>query len=281
MEKGPDMPDHTAPSPLRSILLALGVVLALALPAWAQDDQSLQTLRRENDDLRQRIAQLEAQLAEAKRSAAECEQQNAALTERVKALEAAATPAPDAPAPPDESPAAKPRTAELPPDDPFVAPEALVRELQARYAAAFGAIPMDTQAQRDRASRDVRRWVRDVQRELRGDVEWLVRIERPNVDERGRDRWDIVVIDPSSGLPYDTQPVPIADPRFVRAINEDKTQKYWRVVGSVRAEPVFNESRWEAGLFDRPRFIGVMVDFGMSPSFRVIEPAQDPTQPAP
>lgn len=271
---------------LAPLAFLFALSLALFAPrATAQDEQSLNDLRRENDDLRQRIAQSDAQLAEARREIARLEAELAELKKRldaappVPAANPGATPnTPGADAPPP----AKDPLATLPDNDPFSSPEALLKELKTQYQTTFGGYAMDTPEQRRNAAPEIRRWVGKIGRESRGEIDWLIRLESgPQEDSRGRPFVEIVVLDPITGLKYDEQSILTADKRLIREINGRPEETYWQISGEVRAEPIFNENRIDPGMFDRPRFIGVMAEFGILLTVRKAEPAIPPAPPIP
>lgn len=263
---------------------ALGLLAAPAL--MAQDagpaPDSPAELRRENDLLRQRIAELEAQLA-AQRSAfeaqaealsaelASCEAESAELRARLGAVggdEGGKTR--DESAGGASDPSAEPELAE-PATDPFAHPRALHAALESSYAEAFAGRDLLAEP-RARAVGDVRRWARDAEREFRKRVEWLIEVEDVTPSSPVEAPIRFRVLDPGSGLPFSEEPSRLELPeRLAATVIGNSGVRVWLVRGWLEAEPEVNAERSVAGLPDFPPFLGPFAEFSWGFSRRGLE----------
>jgi len=257
--------------PLRPILLACAL---LASPALAQDaGQSASDLRRENDQLRERIAALEAQVEALERRVEAMREQNQRLRDALSGDRDETGDSADE----GEDDAAQGEQRAEPPADPLASPSSLFNALKSSYEnSRFAANPYDDARDRARYLRDVRAWVRQVEREFRGDAEWTIRVQSI---EEGRGRESLVtaqVVEPSSGLPYGEAVVLPMARRYASAITNEPDVELWRISGIAAAEPAFNADRVEPGTFNTPRLIGPFAEFGFRFAVRSIEPAGSP-----
>ena len=268
-----------------SLIAALLMLLALAPApaALARADETVADLRRENDQLRERIAQLEATLATLL-------EQNQALIDEPRALrsevaelnrrvqdtsdaveEQRATSGTPMPKPIEfEAPELAPPT-----DDPLASPgqllEALIRDHDGRYPE----LALETADQRTRYVRDLQRWFKTLERDFTTRVEWLVDVvdSSPVVDDEGKPTGArtlvFYVIDPESNLPFDANPSTISvDSRSaLRLLDNDEGVTRWRLAGIAAPTPILNTERTERGLIDTPPFIAPYVEFAYA--FRV------------
>ncbi len=151
------MPDRT-----RLIVLLLAFLAFLPAAALAQTSDA--QLRKENERLREENHHLQFQLDDLRQRVEALEAQIAALTQAIEALqhgEGLAAPADAA-----DTPAL--------PDDPLAAPDALFAYLARAYEEAFGNVPRETDEELARYQRLVELWVGRMNRDVRGEVEWVV-----------------------------------------------------------------------------------------------------------
>ncbi len=271
---------RSAPSSTSLLALtALSILLTFCAPARAQSDQSVLELRQENARLRDRIAQLEAQLAQSNRQVESLKAQNTALQRRLTPGGGGGSGPPTTPTP---APSNEPDLSNLP-DDPFAAPDAMLRELRSKYVENFGDAPLSTPEEREKRIQDARPWTRRMSTELRRAVEWLVTVV-PDSEGRwsqpgfGRDTVFLLqVLDSASGggAPIG-RPFPISvsgrDAGRLQA-NPDGTR--WIVSGVFSATPNVNPERETPGLFETPALVGPFVEFQHSLAVRGLRPADE------
>lgn len=245
--------------------------------ARAQDDPSTAVLQRENDLLRERIAQLESQLAHSRKRITDLEKQVAELQAKLAA--SPATPTTDGgsgAAPPAEQP--MPVYAEIP-ADPMAGPDSLFLALKADYETRFKDMSFDSDAERKRCIAEVGAWARQAPRALRGSFEWIIEVAQV-VAEREEATIEFRVIDPSSGNPcsdrYYTMKIP---GRMAHPISLMRDRKLWVVKGMLAAKPGVNASRPDVGAFDTPRFIGPFAEFGFEVTPRSVQPYEAGQKP--
>jgi len=247
-------------------------------PARAQDDQSTAILQRENDLLRERVAQLESQLAHSRKRITDLEKQVAELQARVAAPPAApSTDGGSGAAPPDEQP--MPVYAEIP-ADPMAGPDSLFLALKADYETRFKNMSFDSDADRKRYIAEVGAWARQAPRALRGSFDWLIEVVQPIVEEREEATIEFRVIDPSSGNPCSDRFYTMKIPgRMARPISVMRDRRLWVVKGTLAAKPGVNASRQDVGAFDTPRFIGPFAEFGFEVTPRSVQPYEAEQKP--
>ena len=268
------MTTRPAAAPIRLVAVALAALALLAPAARAQDDESLNELRRDNDRLRQRIDALEARLAEQERENLLLRDEVERLLELVRELEdRAASPPPSttapggAPADPDEPPATP--SVDL---GPLSSPPALLEALREHYTETLPEPPAE---QRDTPAyiRDVRRWARAAEREFRGGVEWVIAVLDPNPATPDEAPIRFRVVDPATGAPLHDEHARLVFPRrAARTIHQNSGERYWIVRGAVEARPRVNVERTSPGLFDFPAYIGLYAEFEYSLDVRSIRP---------
>lgn len=210
-----------------------------ASPAERARDMAIEDLRRENDRLRRRIAELEAQIL--------------TLTGGPNSVNAG-----------DPASATAPIPAEA-----TASPASLRRALMLAYDTEFE--PDDRPKLGEPAGdyrREVQRWARTIGQELRGRVEWLARMELVPLDpdarpsEARRRRVVLSVLDPASLNIIDQPEIVDVPTRFVDRIENAAEDQLWVLSGHVEATPVYDATRTEAGPFDYPAFIGPYAAFG-------------------
>lgn len=254
----------------RITLLALATILASLGAPTAAIAQSMNDLRRDNERLRQRIEELEAQLAQARAIIERLERTTAQLRNELRGSDGSEASG-------EEGGAAIRETAPVP-GDPFAAPEAMYQHLLDRHqeevVEAEDAKAPDIRSPEQAA----RRWARIVSQRVRQPVEWTIRVLELSETE-GRDyRARVEVLDPASGLP-------IGDPfeitlrmREASRIQEQPLQERWILSGVFGASPRVVSDEEQSRLFGKPRMIGERIEFGwefLVRSVRAVRSAQE------
>ncbi|TVQ81032.1 MAG: hypothetical protein EA380_02650 [Phycisphaeraceae bacterium] len=251
----------------RFVLLTL---LVLGGTASAQPDESMADLRRENEALRQRIAQLEAQLATAREEAEGLREANRVLLRQLERTPPAPSPPPEPVATPDE--AEPPVPTEAPeerrrayPDpasaDPFAFPDALLSAIQRSHDDAMGSETLDKE-QPGAYFGALRRWANSANRAFRGRIDWVVSVS----DERGaipaQQPVRIFVVDPETLQPLHREAFIVElSSRDRRRVAEESSRPAWRIIGQITSQVRVNPDRPERGVFNTPVFLGPFAEF--------------------
>lgn len=255
-----------------SCLTLLIALLGAAGVARAQSGQSLNDLRRENDQLRERIAQLEAQL-ETERQAHETKTselteafraQMARMGEEVQRLlkENAALrsgESPDATSGPASSAPEEPL-----PEDPFACPDSMLAALVASYAEEFGDDTPRTDSERQQRTREVRLWARKMSTSYRRTVEWEIEVLAVEAvkDSNGRDMvLEFQVLNPDTGGAWGDTVRAEMSARYLRRVADKPETTHWNLRALFAVEPNLNPERTEEGLLNTPPFIGPFAEF--------------------
>ncbi len=244
--------------------LAAGFLLSLVpAPAGAQGPANL---AQENEELKERVASLENQLAQAR-------QRISALNDEIATLrkQLAAGGRPAAGGSPGAAPGAAPGGV---PADPMGSPESLFNTLSASYNQNFGGEPYETRADQNRLRRSVSTWVRDMQREHRGNVRWRIRIlDTSQAGDRGGPvRFQVV--DATGSVNIGPESEVVFPSRIARDISSATPDEVWILQGRMSAMPSVNRTRIEED--DDPeggRYLGPFADFGYELAIESIEPA--------
>ncbi|MEM1423775.1 MAG: hypothetical protein AAGH64_07205 [Planctomycetota bacterium] len=272
----------------RTLIAAL--LLALAPPhALAHADETVADLRRENDQLRERIAQLEAMMETVIDRNNELEAETDDLRDRLLELTRRVQDTSDAVAqqrtrtddslrpieiePPELAPAT---------DDPMASPGQLLAALARDHDGRYPELTLATPEDRERYTEDLRKWERSVERDFNARVDWLIDVvdDYPVLDEEGEptDARTIVfyVIDRESNLPFDADPstLTVASRAAIRTLTNDEGVARFRVNGVLTATPIINTARPERGMIDSPPYIAPYVEFAYA--FRVNALFPDP-----
>ena len=253
------LPRFTRFTPLLTVLLAM--IALHPAPAQAQPADSAAALRRENDQLRERLSQVEARVKQ-------LERENEALKLEIQRLRDATIPG--KPGGPPLPPPVPTTTDVIAPGDqqPLASPDALLAALQASYAEEFGDAPVDPDGKSDRIQQ-VRKWTRDAERSFRGNIEWVIRIDKENLPSAATDPIPFWIIDAESGKLLHAKPVKATIPtRFAVRILENTDTPVWDLRGALTARPTVNAERPEKGLLDFPPFIGPFAEFDYDLSIR-------------
>ena len=251
----------------RFILLAL---LVLGGTASAQPDESMADLRRENEALRQRIAQLEAQLATAREEAEGLREANRVLLRQLERTPPAPSPTPEpTPAPAEAQPPAPAAAPEEPrrayPDpasaDPFAFPDALLSAIQRSHNDAMESETLDKE-QPAAYFGALRRWANAANRAFRGRIDWVVSVS----DERGaipaHQPVRVFVVHPETLQPLHREAFIVElNSRDRRRLAEESSRSAWRITGQIAAQVRINADRPERGVFNTPVFLGPFAEF--------------------
>jgi regulator of replication initiation timing len=269
------MPIMNRPKTSRSVAVC---VLALLTAAGAATAQSDADLRRENQRLRTQVNDQKRELDAARNRITQLELEVEKLRQLLNA--------------------APPTTAEQPAEEkvtidetvPHASPRALLKALQDGYLEAMLDVdpgdPATPAGSRQRAAylRDLHRWARRMNREMKTPIEWHIRIA-------GRGTYPLQVpglvveaVDPKTHVVLG-DPFPITLPQAtVRRLRdlEDRGQLGVLVVKGVLIPQVMvNPDRHERGLFDKPRFVGPFAEFEFLVEASSVTPPPKPKERPP
>jgi len=242
------------------LLIVLGSISAS--PALAQNGASPAELRRANDQLRERITELEAALSESRRRIEALESRVEEFTKKPEDLQ---QDVPD-PIPTPADPADRPI-----PTEPSSCPDALYGSLVDNYNEAFPGIEIPAFA-------EVQQWIDRVRHE-RQRITWLIEVHEI-IAVRGKDSsLRVNLIDPESGdaicgnfiLPVSyTEAVRIGDATGIMV---------WECSGTFTANPIADRSRPEFDNEMTPRLIGPFAVFGWTFDVQRIKPVEQTDDP--
>ena len=289
------VPAYRRMLPLLALALAMLAPRALAQPVSPADlRREIERLQNENQRLATQALAAEEQAREALARAEAAEARAAELARTVERLEARlagldgpfeTTPAQQTTEATPPDPAAEP--AEVPPD-PMASPNSLLLELQRRFEADIAPEVADpTQPLSSADRRALTDWCERQARELRGSIDWRVRLW----DLRPLGRTDrsamLVVLDPATDQPIGA-PLEVLVPRapadrLARALEqaEQNTEAppIWTLRGAIAAAPHVNPERPSAGVFNHPLLVGRFVEFGFELRWNALaeaEPVESP-----
>lgn len=272
-------------APARTLLL-IALFAAVLAPQAALAQTRAPTpaeLRRENDALRERVAQLEAELNSATETIESLREQMDALGDQLESLRRelrqrpADTSGDDAPA---EPATPEPTFAEVPTGEPLSSPEAMYQALRESYDAELSGMPRETDPEFRRFISELSQWSRMMRREIRGQAEWVIEITGVVVDDEDELVVSYRVIDPESRLPYSDREHQLELPRGIaeRRFRDNPDHELWLVRGRAFASPQVNRDREEVGFFDIPRFIGPFAEFGFQLDLETFVRVADPEE---
>ncbi len=247
--------DHASPRIRTSLLIALGLSIALislaGITATAQSGTSPAELRRENDRLKERIAELEAALSESERRIDRLEKQIAAQPQSPNT----SAPQPETPSQPTPVKQPDPEDRRVP-TTPSACPDALYESLVDRYNETFPGIERP-------ALHEVQQWVRRVGRDHER-TDWLVRIHDTKIYQGRMSSVLVNIIDPEVGDDICSNiTINVAYKDAVRIRNATDVA-YWIFEGTLTANPTADRTRPEFNRNEEPKSVGPYAVFGWS-----------------
>lgn len=246
--------------PIALSIVAFVVMLLLAPATSAQTEQSNADLRRENDQLKNRIARLEAQLAQAEAMIDRLEKQLAEA--RGETGEGGA----------EGEGEAEERGANPVPSDPMACPASLFNALEKSFNSEFADVS-DTESRS--FLRRVAAWAKRAEREYRGDVEWLIDVKSVEEESTRFHRVTYQVIDPISGEPIGEGSTTTMPSRYAEEFTENPDVQRWRVEGFFFASPEIDPDRPNVDSVGERPMIGPYAIFDYQLTVRDLEPASD------
>lgn len=280
-------------------VLAFVTAIWLAASASAQPvspadlRREIEMLQAENQRLATQVQALTARVAEAeaerdvfRERAAESEREIARLRAAGGAetgpTGARAHPEPDRPGP------LNPAEASIP-ADPLASPASLLAELQRRYEADLAGL-IETPGPGDRLTPSQRRvlvdWCSAQAREIRGSVEWRVRLRDLRTSGRQERSVMLRVVDPETGRPIG-EAIEVAVPRAFgdRVARELAApgvgpEHSWTLTGTLAAAPRVNPERPTRGVFNHPLLVGPYVELGFELDWKSLSAVQAPAEAA-
>ncbi|MHC4776704.1 MAG: hypothetical protein ACYTBR_15760 [Planctomycetota bacterium] len=243
------------PKTCRSITLGMLALLAASGAASAQSDADL---RRDNQGLRTRVSDLQRELDAARNRITQLERE----VEKLRQLLAAAP----------QTSGAKPTEEKVTIDEsvPHASPRALLQALRDGYLEAMLDLdlgdPATPEGNRQRAAylRNLHRWARRMNREMKAPIEWHIRVVGRAGYPSDVPGLDVEAVDPETHVVLG-DPFPVMLPRgTVRQLAQLEAQGALGVLvlkGVLMPRVAVNPERNEQGLFDKPPFIGPFAEF--------------------
>jgi hypothetical protein len=243
------------PKICRSFTVGVLALLAAVGTASAQSDADL---RRENQELRTRVRDLQMELEAARNRIEQLERE----VEKLRQLLAAAP----------QTTGTQPTEEKVTIDEsvPHASPRALLKALQERYLEAMLDLdpggPSTPEGGRQRAAylRNLQRWARRMNREMKAPIEWHVRVTGRAAQPPELPGLDVEAVDPETHAVLG-DPFPITLPRaMVHRLHELERRGELGVLilkGVLMPQVMVNPDRYEQGLFDKPRFVGPFAEF--------------------
>jgi hypothetical protein len=246
------------PRPISCRTFAFGLLALLlgAAPAAAQAE-SEGDLRRENQRLRAALSDLQQELDAARARIAELERTIDRMGRQPARSPGSAAPADPEPVTIDES-------------IPGASPRALLRAMKASYEQATRDLevgdPSTVPGERQRKvyERAVRNWVARAHRELKGPIEWHVRIVRV-VEDGNEAVLRAQAVDPVTLTVLGDPFAMVLDKALRQRLGQVPAPggpEVFVVKGVLLPQPVMNPFRLEPGTFDRPILLGPFAEFG-------------------
>lgn len=261
-----------------SRISAVLAVLAAVLFTASAPAQSESELRRENDALRARIGQLEAELEASQDRIRSLEQTIARLEAQIERLRRTSSGS-------SEPAELEPERVTIDESEPTASPRALFRALQDGYRENLGGMEIGSIGDRNRDVylRAVDRWASSVNREYRQPITWTVRISDAATLQRGV-QFTVQAVDPVTDVELgDSFPVLITNRTLIRRLEmmgdagqlfDQKLEMKGVLIPDVRV----NRNRESEGAFNTPPFIGPFAEFYMGVEAQSIRPASEAQQ---
>lgn len=242
----------------------LAAVLFLARAASAQQPAvSDSDLRRENDQLKQRVAQLETQLAEAQRRSQTLQTEVDRLRKLISSGGAGSgggdkSASPTTPGSPD----AGAESFEPAPEEPLASPASMFNKLVNDYEKDMAPLPRESRQDQQRYLAEARKWAAKAIREIKGKVDWTISNVTVTGEPRGEREVSFQVVNPANGKPYG--PVVTSKMRgdLAQKLANQPPESQWKISGMANAAPKVVPERDKPGAFDKPQsFIGPYMEF--------------------
>jgi hypothetical protein len=259
-------------------IFVLGVLGLLVTAGTAPAQNNDTDLRRENQRLRTQVSDLRIELEAARNRIEQLERE----VEQLRQLLAAAPQAPGtAPLPTEE---------EVTIDEsvPTASPRALLGALKDRYREAMQDLdpgdPSTAAGNRQRTAylRDLHRWSRRMNRELKSPIEWHIRIAARSTHPAYGTTLEVQAVDPKTRVSLG-DPFPVSlPPTTVRRLRQMEQRGGLDVLvlkGVLVPQVAVNPLRPDQGLFDNPRFIGPFAEFGFFVEASSLTRAQEEQEP--
>ncbi len=247
---------------------ALGVITLATMLATAHHAGAAQSegdARRETEQLRARVELLQGSLDAAQERIAELEAQLENMRQLLATTRrGAAGPAKSPPT----APATTAPATSIDESIPNASPRALLDALKDSYREATEDLIIGEAGDRQRIVylRGLDRWASRVNRELKSQIQWHVRIMRPRPGSQQR-RLELQAVDPKTdrhlGDPFQV----VASINLLRRLRVFAERDQLEVLvlrGVVRPYVTINLGRQQKGAFDKPRFIGPFAEFQMT-----------------
>ncbi|MEZ6232607.1 MAG: hypothetical protein R3B68_00300 [Phycisphaerales bacterium] len=281
--------------PMLALALAVLTPRALAQPVSPADlRREIERLQSENQRLATQALTAEEQAREALARAEAAEARAAELARTVDRLEARlaglggpfeSTPQPPTTEPTPADPAPEP--ADIP-AEPLASPASLLLELQRRFEGDIAADIADPARPLTTADRrTLTDWCERQARELRGSVDWRVRLWDLRPLGRNDRSAMLVVLDPATDQPIG-EPLEVLVPRapadrLARALEHadenNGVPPVWTLRGAIAAAPHVNPDRPTEGVFNHPLLVERFVEFGFELRWNALaeaEPLESP-----
>lgn len=298
-EHAPHFPQNIRPIPAprhRTLTLAClaGSLLAVTLGLGpSQPDTSTEIIVRKLEGIDDKQNRILLELAEGRREIRETRELVTSLRDELRSLRtelgevkkvAGGQTKPTEPAPPADP--------IILPKEPLGSPDALFATLRERYQKAFAeALPNNEVAHRER-QRDIERWCREINHELRGKMRWLVRVDsfkEITAEAAAQDRekypegpgWlaNYTILDAVSRNRV-SSPLAIRVPSHLAAKLRSHPEGTLAEVGVfIASEVVYSPTRVEPGIFGLPIMVGPYVEYAFRVEWTSVEPIRDSSKP--
>ncbi len=255
---------------------ALGVLTLATMLATAHHPGAAQSqgdARRENEQLQARVEVLQRRLDAAQERITELQAEVESLRQLLAANRRGAETHPTAPpTAPSTAPSTGPPTtapaASIDESIPNASPRALLDALKDSYREATEELTIGEAGDRQRILylRGLDRWAKRVNRELKSQIQWHVRVVRPRPMSQQR-RLELQAVDPKTDLHLGDPFQVVASKNLLRRLRVFAERDQLEVLvlrGVVRPYVTINLDRQEKGAFDKPRFIGPFAEFQMT-----------------
>ncbi len=261
--------------------ITLATMLASAHHTGAAQSQG--DVRRENEQLQARVELLQGRLDAALERITELQAEVESLRQLLAANRRGAETHPTAPstAPP-TGPSTTVPAAAIDESIPNASPQALLDTLKDSYREATEELTIGEAGDRQRILylRGLDRWAKRVNRELKSQIQWHVRVVRPRPRSQQR-RLELQAVDPKTDLHLGDPFQVVASKNLLRRLRVFAERGQLEVLvlrGVVRPFVTINLDRQEKGAFDKPRFIGTFAEFQMTVDVSRLTPASDEDQ---